>query len=377
VKRLTDRARASVTNLTNPARDARLMLVAETLEDLGQTPEATAVVERLAEISPTAPTLERLGDLYAKAEQWPRAAAAYDRAWERDHARPLPLLLRGWMLVKSGDEKQGRALIETAHALPLSDETDRHSLMTALSRRGLADEARRERDLILRTAEPGSWERGDALRRAAEEAHAKGDDLVAADLWERAFLNNLNTRISFVESQANLMIPVLIHRARAQGYARAGRTADAVAEAKTCLDHCPGDADAQIAIVNTLAKSNHPAETDTVYARARNLYAKLAATYPESAPAHNLIAWLESRCRRDLDDAVAHGQKAVDLEPDNTAVLDTLAEAHLQRGDIAKARELVKRCLKLEPTSEHHRKNLARIEAAVPGKPVPDLDAAD
>ena len=100
------------------------MLVADTLEDLGRTPEAIGVVDALAEISPTAPTLERLGDLYAKAEQWPRAAAAYDRAWQRDRGRPLPLLLRGWMLVKSGQERQGRDLIETAHALPLSDETD-------------------------------------------------------------------------------------------------------------------------------------------------------------------------------------------------------------------------------------------------------------
>ena len=173
------------------------------------------------------------------------------------------------------------------------------------------------------------------------------------------------------------MIPVLIHRARAQSYARTGRLAESLAEAKTCFDLCPGDADAQIAIVNTLAKSNHPKEADEVYARARSAYAKLAEKYPQSPPAHNLIAWLESRCRRDLGDAVNHAQKAADLEPDNTAVLDTLAEAHLQRGDVAKARELVKRCLKLEPTSEHHRKNLARIEAAVPGKPVPDLDSTE
>ena len=107
VKRLTDRAQAGAANLADPARDARLMLVADTLEDLGRTPEATGVVERLAEISPTAPTLERLGDLYDKAEQWPRAASAYDRAWQRDRGRPLPLLLRGWMLVESGQAARG------------------------------------------------------------------------------------------------------------------------------------------------------------------------------------------------------------------------------------------------------------------------------
>jgi tetratricopeptide (TPR) repeat protein len=163
------------------------------------------------------------------------------------------------------------------------------------------------------------------------------------------------------------MVPVMIHRVRGQGLARAGRADEAGRAAKLCFDNCPGDADSQIEIVRALQDAGHRPQADEAYERAKAHYAKLAADYPESGPAHNLVAWFQGRCRRDLDDALAHAKKAAELEPASTAILDTLAEVHFQRGEIDPALELVHRCIKTEPGNPHHRKNLERFTAAKQG----------
>lgn len=52
------------------------------------------------------------------------------------------------------------------------------------------------------------------------------------------------------------------------------------------------------------------------------------------------------------------------LEPDNTAIIDTLAEVYFQRGENDQAIKLVQKCLSLEPDARHHQENLARFKAA-------------
>ena len=156
-----------------------------------------------------------------------------------------------------------------------------------------------------------------------------------------------------------------------QGLAKAGKVAEALAEAKICLDHCAGDADSQIDIVNAFRDAGRP-EADAAYDRAKSLYTELAARRPgdspaASPPADNLLAWFECRCGRDLDDALARATRAAEAEPENTAILDTLAEVHFRRGETDRALELVRRCIKLEPNSEHHKKNLERFAAKAKG----------
>ena len=139
--------------------------------------------------------------------------------------------------------------------------------------------------------------------------------------------------------------------------------------AQACFEQSPGDADTQIEIVNALRDAGRGEEAEAVYARAKAVYANQAAAYPDSGPARNLAAWFQGRCRRDLDDALAHAKRAAELEPTNTAILDTLAEVHFQRGETEPALALVRQCIELEPTNEHHRKNLVRFQQAGKGGP--------
>ena len=89
--------------------------------------------------------------------------------------------------------------------------------------------------------------------------------------------------------------------------------------------------------------------------------------FPGCADAHNQLAWLSARCRRRLEEAVTHSQKAVELAPLVPSYRDTLAEVHFQRGDTAKAVELMKQCLKLPSANlAFYRQQLARFEKGDP-----------
>ena len=98
--------------------------------------------------------------------------------------------------------------------------------------------------------------------------------------------------------------------------------------------------------------------------------------YPKSGWSHNNTAWLAVRCRRDLDAALEHARKGVELEPDNAGHLDTLAEVYFQRGDKDKAVELMKKCIDMQPRYEYFRRQLKRMQAGdrdtdVPPEPTP------
>ena len=71
-------------------------------------------------------------------------------------------------------------------------------------------------------------------------------------------------------------------------------------------------------------------------------------------------------CRRNLDKALQHAEKAVELSPSTAGYLDTLAEVHFQRGDKDKAIAMQKRAVKLNPKKSYYRKQLKRLEAGDP-----------
>jgi len=226
------------------------------------------------------------------------------------------------------------------------------------------DDAQRERDLVLRTGPFLSWSRSRVIARKADEAAQRKDYLAAADFTQQAFLGNLQSSVSFVQPWANAAIPGLIHKYRAIGLARGGDAAGALEEARKCQGDTPGDADSLIQLVLELEQHHAKPQADEIFSSALGTYQKMAKDYPDSGPAHNLVAWFEGKCRRNLDDALPHARRATELEPINTASLDTLAEVHFARGEIPAAIEAIQRCIKLEPNVAHHREQLKRFEAA-------------
>jgi tetratricopeptide (TPR) repeat protein len=86
---------------------------------------------------------------------------------------------------------------------------------------------------------------------------------------------------------------------------------------------------------------------------------------------HNNLAWLFARCHRRLDDALQHALRAVELDPDNAAYLDTLAEAHFHLGDRDAAVRHSRLAVQRRPQDTTLQEQLRRFEQAPlpePGK---------
>jgi len=128
--------------------------------------------------------------------------------------------------------------------------------------------------------------------------------------------------------------------------------------------------------VPLLEKSGRKQAADNLFAKVFMHREQLCADFPRSAQQHTELACLSARCRRQLDKALTHAQKAVALDPKSASYLDTLAEVYFQRGDQAKAIELMRRCLELDLSpgqGDFYRRQLKRFEA---GDRLADLPSA-
>ncbi len=322
----------------------------------------------------TGPALLRLGDLLAERKQWERAAESYRQAWDKDRREPLPQFLAGWALDKAGQSAEGKKRMEQSHWLPLGDEASRYAFLQELGRRGHLEGARREADLLRRVGRPAGFYVGGALRRQAVDAAARKDYRAAARDYELAMLHCLHPSTSFVQPGAYVGVPALVHRLRAAAELSAGKIDAARREIALSRTELPGGIDLAVEVVPLLERRGFKKDADQLFADTLAVFDKLCRDYPRCAWAHNSAAWLSACCRRNLDGALAHAQRAVELAPDNAGHLDTLAEVLFQRGEKDKAIATQKRVIELDPKKPYFRKQLRRLEA---GDPSADRPAED
>jgi len=76
----------------------------------------------------------------------------------------------------------------------------------------------------------------------------------------------------------------------------------------------------------------------------------------------NGLAWTCATNDVYLDDALRAAERAVELEPQNTGILDTLAEVHFRMGHADKAAEVESRALAIEPTNNYLTEQLNRFK---------------
>jgi tetratricopeptide (TPR) repeat protein len=133
-----------------------------------------------------------------------------------------------------------------------------------------------------------------------------------------------------------------------------------------CQAALPGMMDLATLLVPELDRRGRKKKADELYKEAAATFDRLCRDYPRCAWAHNQAAWLSACCRRDLDRALEHGLKAVELSPDSGSHWDTLAEVHFQRGDKDKAIAAQKKAVDLSPKKTYYRRQLQRIEAGDP-----------
>lgn len=319
----------------------------------------------------TREALIRLGDYLAGKQQWTKAAERYRQAWRKSpksvgpglYPDPLPLYLTGFSLRKSGKDKEGAKLMEQSHWALMGDAAGRLAFVLALAERGHTKAAQRETELLQRVSDPNSYYSGAASFRLAVRAEARKEPGKAADGFERSMLRCLHPFTSYVHAGAYAFVPSRIHRLRASALLAAGKIEEGMRQMELALECLPGNTDVPIHLVPALERIGRKKEATVLFDRLTAIYDKLCREYPRCALTHNHAAWMRACCRRDLDSALAHARKAVELEPSFAGYLDTLAEVHFQRGEKEKAVALQKRVIELNPKREYFRKQLRRLEA--------------
>jgi tetratricopeptide (TPR) repeat protein len=213
-----------------------------------------------------------------------------------------------------------------------------------------------------------------SLNRAARAAIAAEDFNLAATYWQCARLAHFFGDTTASQDVGHyLQAAAWPHVARALQLAATSRPDDALAEVDRARELLPLDCDIAILMVNTLAKMGQAKLADAVFEKYASFIDKLLEKYPRSPDLHNKAAWLRARCRRQLDEALKHAEQAVKLDPQQANNLDSLAEAHFQRGDRAKAIETIERAIKLEPQRDYFRSQADRFRDGDPKSPPLEL----
>ena len=144
--------------------------------------------------------------------------------------------------------------------------------------------------------------------------------------------------------------PVRLHDALRQ----AGRAADADALVARWLKDHPRDT-LFLFYLGDLALAQQQ------FAEAEQRYQQVLAISPSHAPALNNVAWL--MLQQHKPGAGAYAERAVRAAPNRPALMDTLALAHAADGQPAKAIEVQRRALAMQPDDPLLRLNLARFYA--------------
>lgn len=134
----------------------------------------------------------------------------------------------------------------------------------------------------------------------------------------------------------------------------------------------PEDLSVPLHAVTHLDKLGRKKDADEIFESAYAFHQKLCAKSAQDPNPANDLAWLCAVSRRRLDDALKLSEKAVALAPNNPAYLDTLAEAHFQKGNRERAIELMKQCVELAPDNNYFLKQRERFEKGDPATPPPE-----
>ena len=368
---LAEQAEAAAAELPRKEEAEWLRAVGQTLQAAGAEQLALKYFEKAASVSGSSAHWTCLGDFLAGKKRWKEAAGHYGSARQADAGQSVPVYLQGWALAQAGREAEGKRLMKLALLLPLADEAERHKLADALDEHGLSAEAHRQRQLILRTGRFTSWYLDNCLDHLGRRALAEKDYSRAAECFERCRLDCLRTSTAFASVRGYLVLAARVHSARAREHLAKGQIDKALEAARTSVAALPGSIGVVLELVPELDKLGRGEQADQLFAESFGRLEDVCRRYPRGPGHHNNAAWLAARCGRRLDRAVAYAARAVELDPDNPAYIDTLAEAHFRRGEREEAVRLMVKCVRLDPDNPWFQQQLKRFRSAAATQEAP------
>lgn len=302
-----------------------------------------------------------LGDLLGHSGRWLAAAEIYGRLWKISHVELAALYLQGNALENGEQVKAGQRLKQNASLLAIHS-MSRHQLALKLWQLGMAEDATAQWELILKTSPFEHREFNLATRFWSLANEATAENSALAQRWDLYLLGIHRTTFNFREESSYLQIPTLPHRFRAASAIQRGDMETARREMRQSLNFTPLNSDLGVFFVSTLEAAGQSDAATETYQSMWQALTQQCDKYPRSAILHNHTAWLAARCRRDLDMALHHAQRATALTPDKPAFLDTLAEVHFQRGDRETAVRIAKTVLEIAPQNKKFKRRLQHFE---------------
>ncbi len=223
------------------------------------------------------------------------------------------------------------------------------------------------------------------LRRFHDATEDEARQAVVAELsslGEKAipFIVSLAQSIPTTEQRGNIFGPVLEQIAEAVETLKnqPNPTPEQVSRAQNSLRLysaiIPEDMSVPQELIPHLDQMGQTKLADEMFAAAFAAQEGLAAKSPDHADVHNNAAWLCAIARRRVDDGLKHALKAVELAPKIPAYLDTLAELYFQKGDRAKAIEIIDKCIALDADTPYFKQQRDRFEKGKPTDSLPNME---
>jgi tetratricopeptide (TPR) repeat protein len=233
----------------------------------------------------------------------------------------------------------------------------------ALIRFGRADWAMREYERLTKETEEQGRTHHRALLQLARLASDTKQFERAAQLYGKAAQLSAQLGDNFHFSMTEDDFKLLAKIAEIRRLASKGDT-DRI---KPLLDEiaaaAPSDFDVAIELCNVFTEHNR-AEAATV---TKTVSERLGGEGEETAAEFaNNLAWFLARTNQRLDEALKLAERAVKLDPDQYAYLDTLAEVHFRLGNVDKAIRLSTRALELAPNDPVIAAQLRRFKTETP-----------
>ncbi len=352
---LAELAEQHAKTLSGISRQTYLVGIATTCRGRGETEIALRCLQGI-EASSTAAMLH--ADILADQNQPLHAARLYEQIWEDDNAELAALYLSGHCYEQAGRTTEAVHHKQLAHELAL-DGRARHTMATKLAERGLLAAAI-DQWKFLRVAAPFEHlELNDAARRLALAQPEHPD--VAATRWQHYMLGDLRSEYYMLENEGYLRVPSNVHRLQALAAVQTGDLETASRRIGLAAAMTPGDTTLAEELTPAFDQAGKAEFGNAIFDTLYNGYEAACKQFPGSAYLHNNMAWLAARCGRQIDVAMEHATRAVELAPENGGYLDTLAEVYFRQGNREAAVRYSKLAVQFSPDRESLREQLARF----------------
>jgi len=276
---------------------------------------------------------------------------------------------------RQGDQTLAEQTAEQALKIhPTIDGVRLHARLEAaasLRRRGRFAWARRECQQLIDSGNPKAALRGG--RELGEMLHDQGNHKEAAEACQKA----LDTFRAKEVDWGDLAEDVKQARARVHYFlaCRHGAEGDRARqrqELETALKEDPGELDALIAAYRLAGQSaEFRAKIVRQVQQEADAIRRDTAEEPNDPENYNKFAWLVGNTEGNLDEALKSARKSLELSPNTSAYLDTLAHVYFTRGDLENAVKYQSRAAELEPHSGLIVRELEAFRKALEAKQKP------